>query len=78
MITGLEGETSEVNINISLIKVKNHSKMIDTFIDTHHRPEKKTEVSMKEATSHAFMVGNNRLCHKYQNNINVIKGREGV
>ena len=71
MITGLEGETSEVNINISLIKVKNHSKMIDTFIDTH-------QVSMKEATSYAFMVGNNRLCHKYQNNINVIKGREGV
>ena len=32
---------------------------------------------MKEATSHAFMVGNNRLCHKYQNNMNVIKGAEG-
>jgi len=43
MITGLEGETSEVNINISLIKVKNHSKMIDTFIDTHHRPVKQLE-----------------------------------
>jgi len=40
MITGLEGETSEVNINVSLIKVKNPSKMIDTFIDTHHRPVK--------------------------------------